>query len=604
MPELPTGTVTFLFTDVEGSTRLWEQQPEMMRQVLVRHDAIIEEAVAQHAGVIVRPRGEGDSRFAVFARPSDAVAAAVAIQQALHGETWPLPAPFRVRMALHTGEADLRDGDYYGSAVNRCARLRAITHGGQTLVSQATAHLIRDGLPLDAGLRDLGDQRLSDLSRPERVYQLLHPDLPAEFPPLRSLTALPHNLPLQLTSFIGRERELGELTRRLQTARLLTLTGSGGAGKTRLALQVAAELVPRYPDGVWLAELAPLADPALVRRTVAAAVGVREAPGQAILDTLLAALREKRLLLVLDNCEHVLDACARLADALLRGCPGVQLLAASREALGVAGEVSWRVPSLAVPSLEQRVAHEQVAEYDAVQLFVERAQAALPSFSITAQNAMALAQVCARLDGIPLALELAAARVKGLTVDQLADRLHDRFRLLTGGSRAALPRQQTLRAAIDWSYDLLDEAEQRLFRRLAVFAGGWTVEAAEAVCAGDGLAHEDVLDILLRLVDKSLALAEERRYRLLETVRQYGRDRLAASGEAGAVYARHAAFYLALAEELEPQFMLGGPTIGRDGLVAEIDNQRAALNWYADSDDVEAVLRLAGALLWYWFFQG
>ena len=606
MPALPTGTVTFVLTDVEGSTRLWEQHPDGMRAATVQHDAIVEFLTELHGGQVVRPRGEGDSRFCVFGRATDAVAAAAAVQRALHREVWPTPEPLRVRMALHTGEADLRDGDYYGPAVNRCARLRAIAHGGQTLLSGTSHDLVVGVLPAGAALRDLGEHRLTDLARSERVFQLVHSDLPADFPPLRSLDALPHNLPVQLTALVGRERELAELRRLLGGTRLLTLTGTGGCGKTRLALQAAAEALGDYPDGVWLAELAALSDPAVVPQTAAAALGVPERPGQAMLGTLVHALRAKRLLLVLDNCEHLIVASAELIDALLRGCPGVRVLATSREALGITGEVAWRVPSLPVPPPEPPPTVDDLTRYDAVRLFVDRAGAALPSFALTAQNASAVAGVCHRLDGIPLALELAAARVRGLSAEQIGARLDQRFRLLTGGSRTALPRQQTLAAAVGWSYDLLDPPERALLDRLAVFAGGFALEAAEAVCAGDGLAAEDVLELLLRLVDKSLVQAEEDaagadRYRLLETIRQYARERLAASGLADAVYARHAAYYLALAEQSsapgwDPEVVHRYAQLER-----EADNLRAALRWSAESGETEPALRVCGALGLFWY---
>src|SRR5262245_34644280 len=386
MAALPTGTVTFLLTDVEGSTRLWEQHPEATRAALVQHDAIVEFLTEQHHGCVVRPRGEGDSRFCVFARATDAVAAAAAIQRALHAEPWPTPVPLRVRLALHTGEADLREGDYYGAAVNRCARLRAVAHGGQAVIAMATEELVRDAMPRATGLRDLGEHRLRDLGRPERVFQLLHPDLPADFAPLRSLDVLPHNLPVQLTALVGRERELAELRRLLASARLLTLTGTGGCGKTRLALQAAAEALDDYPDGVWLAELAPLSDPRLVPQAAAAALGVPEQPGQPMLRTLVHVLRHRRPLLLLDNCEHLIEASAHLIDALLRGCPGVRVLATSREALGITGEVGWRVPSLPVPPAGPPSPVEELTRYDAVRLFVDRAVAVLPTFAVTAEN--------------------------------------------------------------------------------------------------------------------------------------------------------------------------------------------------------------------------
>jgi class 3 adenylate cyclase len=488
VPELPTGTITFLMTDVEGSTKLADNHPAAMQEALARHDALAGEIVGGHGGTVVKSRGEGDSLFCVFALASDAVGAALALQQAYQAEPWPAPvAPLRVRMGLHTGDATLRDGDYFGGTVNRCARLRAVGHGGQVLLSQTTYELVRDALPGGAGVKDLGTHGLRDLNRAEQIYQLLHPLLPADFPPLRSQENLPNNLPIQTTSFVGREREIAEVKALLGRTRLLTLTGSGGAGKTRLSLQVAADLLDQYADGVWLAELAPLTDPNLVPQTVAQVLGVREEPGRTITQTLVDYLRPKKLLLLLDNCEHLLTACAQLADTLLRACPDLRILASSREGLNIAGETTYRIPSLSLPPVGagQSVPStpESLSQYEAVRLFIERAQSAQPSFTVTNQNAPAVAQLCYRLDGIPLAIELAAARVRALPVEQIAARLDDRFRLLTGGSRTALPRQQTLRALIDWSYDLLSPEEQTLLRRLSVFAGGWTLEAAEAVCA-------------------------------------------------------------------------------------------------------------------------
>ncbi len=602
MPDLPTGTVTFLFTDVEGSTRLWEQHPAAMRQALARHDAIVETEVARHGGVVVRPRGEGDSRFAVFARASDAVAAAVAIQQALHGETWPLPTPLRVRMALHTGEADLRDGDYYGSAVNRCARLRAVAHGGQALLSGVTARLAGAALGETVALRDLGPRRLRDLGQPEQVFQVVAPGMPDNFPPLLSLDALPNNLPLQVTSFIGRQREVAEVTALLGRSRLVTLTGTGGAGKTRLALQAAAELLDRYPDGVWFLDLAPLADPAALPRTALAVLRVAESPGQPLLTALLDCLQTRRTLLVLDNCEHLIAACAELADQVVRHCPSVHILATSRELLGVPGEAAWRVPSLALPR-STGLSLDELLQYEAVQLFVDRARLARADFAVTAASAPALLQVCQRLDGIPLAIELAAARVRVLPVEQVAARLHDRFRLLTGGGRTALRRQQTLQALVDWSHDLLPEAERRLFRRLAVFAGGWSLAAAEEVCAGDGIEADDVLDLLTSLVDKSLVVAElqgeQARYRFLETIRQYAGEKLRAAGEAAALRDRHRDWFRSLAATVGAEFFGSWSGSPWGQLEAERDNLRAALGWRRESA-VELGLAMAADLAWFW----
>ncbi len=609
---LPTGTVTFLFTDIEDSTRLWEEHPEVMRAALARHDALAASAIERHEGTLVKSRGEGDSLFAVFARATDAVACACSLQQVLTQEPWPDEMSLRVRMALHTGEAGLRDGDYYGNAVNRCARLRAVAHGGQVLVSAPTQELARDALPPWASLRDLGRHRLRDLQRPEQVFHLCHPALPDDFPPLKSLDTLPNNLPQQLTSFIGREKEMGQIKRLLSEARLLTLTGSGGSGKTRLALQVAADVLEQCPDGVWLAELASLSDPLLVPQAVASALGVREEPGKTLTQTLIEFLKPRRLFLVLDNCEHVLPTCATLADSLLRACPHTKLLATSREALNVAGEQTYRVPSLSLPDPRHLPPGlESLTQYEAVRLFIDRAVLAQSSFAVTNQNAPALAQVCHRLDGIPLAIELAAARVRALPVEQIAAHLDDRFRLLTGGSRTSLPRHQTLRALIDWSYDLLDERERVLLRRLSVFAGGGTLEAAEAVCAREATAVEpwEVLDLLSALVDKSLVTYEEHegaaRYRLLETVRQYARDRLIESGESETVRGWHRDWFAAYARRMDS--LLRGPESHRWWGEAEPEypNLRAALEAsLAGEDGLDAALQLVSTLSLFWQMRG
>ena len=499
---LPTGTVTFLFTDIEGSTRLWEQHPEGMRLALARHDTLLRQAIEANEGIVFKTIG--DAFCAAFATAPNALSAALAAQCALHTEPWTEGLVLRVRMALHTGAAELRDNDYFGQPLNRTARLLAIGHGGQALVSAATQELTRDMLPPTVTLSEVGEHRLRGLSRPETVFQLIHPDLPAEFPPLKSLDnpQLSNNLPQQVTSFIGREKEIEAVKSLLDTTRLLTLTGSGGCGKTRLALQVAAELLENYPDGAWFVELASLSDPVLVLQNVAQALGVREEAGKLLLQSLTAALKGKGLLLVLDNCEHLLAACAQLVDTLLRASPGVRVLASSREGLGIAGETLYRIPSLSLPDLKQRATPASLTTYEAVRLFVERAMAALPAFAVTNQSAPALDQLCVRLDGIPLAIELAAARVRSLSVEDINSRLDHRFRLLTGGSRTALPRQQTLKALIDWSYDLLSDQEKTLLARLSVFAGGWTLAAAEKVYSGARVEDWEVLDLVSSLVDR------------------------------------------------------------------------------------------------------
>jgi predicted ATPase/DNA-binding SARP family transcriptional activator/class 3 adenylate cyclase len=600
-------TLTFLLTDIEGSTRLWVQHPEAMGAALARHDALLVQAIRDHGGTVLKQRGEGDSGFAVFSRATDAVAAALALQRALGQEPWPGEVRLRVRMALHTGEAQWRDGDYYGLAVNHCARLRAVGHAGQTLLSQTTAALLREHLPEGMSLRDLGRHRLKDLQRAESIYQLVHSDLPTEFPSLRSLEAFEHNLPLQLTRFIGRAREIAAVKGLLENARLLTLTGAGGCGKSRLALQVGADLLEEYEEGVWLVELAALSDGALVPQTVATALGVRETPGRALPQTLVDTLRPRQVLLLLDNCEHVLPACAQLTESLLQACPRLRVLATSREALGLLGEQSYRVPPLSLPEPRRLPSLERLQEFEAVQLFTDRAGLGQATFALTAANAASVVQVCQRLDGMPLAIELAAARVKALPVEKIHQLLDDMFRLLTGGSRTALPRHQTLRATIDWSYHLLTEVERVLLRRLSVFAGGWTLAAAEAVCAPEGVETWEVLDLLTSLVEKSLVLYEERggegRYRLLETVRQYARDRLLEAGEAEAVQRRHRHWFLALAEAAAPELLGTEQVAWLERLEADHDNFRTALE-RSGQHEPEGALRLAGALWHFWMVRG
>jgi predicted ATPase/class 3 adenylate cyclase len=616
VPSLPTGTVTFLFTDIEGSTTVLQRLGDRRyAEVLAEHRRLLRDAFAEGNGQEVDT--QGDAFLVAFPRARDALGAAVAAQQALVKHVWPEGASLRVRMGLHTGEPISETGGYVGLDVHRAARICSAGHGGQILLSDAVSGLAARDLPPGVSLRDLGTHRLKDLKEPERLLQVVHPDLPADFPSLKSLNARPNNLPIQLTSFIGRAREIAEVKRLLGTARLVTLTGSGGAGKTRLALQVAADVVDSYPYGVWLAEFAPIAEPALVPKIVASALSVPEQPGREMTETLVDAFGSKALLLILDNCEHLLAACADLAAALLRTCPKVRILATSREGLGVPGETLWRVPSLSLPDVRRLPTSEHLVLYDAVRLFVDRAVAIAPGFALSSENAAAVAQICHRLDGIPLAIELAAARVKVLAVEQIATRLDDRFRLLTGGSRAVLPRQQTLRAAIDWSYHLLTEPERVLFRRLSVFAGGWTLEAAESVSAGGGVESTRILDLLTSLVDKSLVLAEtqrgEARYRLLETVRQFGMDKLEESGEADDARTRHRDWYLDLAEQADRE--QGGPRsapsagmmkpLWIERLETEHDNLRSALEWSkAEKDGAEAGLRLVGALQGFWFRRG
>ena len=608
MPRVPSGTVTFLFTDMEASTDLLQRLGDARyAPVLAEHLRLLRDACRQEGGQEIN--AQGDALLVAFPRARDAVAAAVAAQQAILRHSWPEGVTPRVRMGLHTGEPSKVAGEYVGLDVHRAARICAAGHGGQVLLSLTTSTLIEGSLPPRIELHNLGAHRLRDLQRPERISQILHPDLPSEFPPLRSLDVLPNNLPHQLTSFIGREREIGEVKRLLSTTSILMLTGSGGCGKTRLALQAAADVIDAYADGVWLVELAALAEPELVLQTVASTLGAREVPGRSLLTTLIDYLRIKELLLVLDNCEHLVMACAKLTEALLRSCTHIRVLATSREPLGVAGEVVWRVPSLSLPETRQVPSVERLMQYEAIRLFIERAVAVRQGFTPTPQNAGAVAEICRRLDGIPLAIELAAARMRSLSAEQIAERLHERFNLLTGGGRTALPRQQTLRGTLDWSYDLLSPQERVLLRRLSVFAGGWTLEAAEVVCTGDGVEARDVLDLLTQLVFKSLVLMDAQQgqhwYRLLETLRQYGRYKLDESGETAATQRRHLNWYLRLAERAEPKLIGADQAGSLDRLEAEHDNLRAALEWgKVEEGEGESGLRLAGALWQFWYVRG
>jgi predicted ATPase/class 3 adenylate cyclase len=604
MPEPPTGTVSFLFTDIVGSTRLWEKFPAQMGAALARHDALIRASVEARGGHVFKT--VGDASCAAFRAPRDSLQAAVDAQRGLAAEDWNAIGSLLVRMGIHVGAAEFRDGDYFGGTLNRVARIESAAHGGQILLSRIAVELLEDE-PLDAiSFKSLGSHRLRNLDRPEHLYQVVVPDLPDSFPPPRSMEALPNNLPVQTTSFVGREKQLEDVKRSLKNTRLLTLMGTGGTGKTRLALETGAQVINEYRDGVWLVELALIAEPERVVEAIAAAVGAREEADRPLRVTLVNFLRGKNLLLILDNCEHLLSTISALAAELLRSCPRLKILATSRQSLGIGGEAAFFVPPLQIldirtedfrgPDFAQRL-----SQYEAVKLFIARALAVRPDFVITNANAPAVAEICSRLDGIPLAIELAAARVKLLNVDQIASRLDDRFRLLRGSHRDGLPHQQTLQALIDWSHDLLSEQERIAFRRMGVFAGGRTLEALEAVCSGDGIEEFEVLDLLEQLVDKSLIAVErdvsgDSRYTMIETVWQYSREKLEASGEAPAVRDRHLTYFLAFAEKAAPH--LDGPDqrVWLDRCESERFNIRFAAEWTIKSRKVEAGLRLFSAL--------
>ncbi len=584
----PSGTVTFLFSDIEGSTRLWEAAPHAMRTALECHDGILRSAIEKREGFVFSTGGDGFS--AAFSRARDALQAAVDAQGALASALWPEGAALRVRMGLHTGEVEERDGDYFGAEVNRAARLTAIAHGGQVLCSEVTASLAGG----NTTLLDLGEHRLRDLSAPVQVFQVgTEP-----FPPLRSLGSFPTNLPAQSSAFVGREAQLAEVSSALTASRVVTLTGVGGVGKTRLAVQAAADLLPSYRDGAWLVELAPAVDPEALVEVVAGTLRVPERQGQSLSATVADFLRDKRLLVVLDNCEHLLDATASFVDGVVSHSPHVAVLSTSREGLGVAGERILVVPSLSVP--EDDATPEFVEQADAVQLFLERAQEAKDDFVLSGANADAVARLVRRLDGIPLAIELAAARVRSLTPAELADRVDVRFRLLAGGKRTAVQRHQTLRRAIDWSYALLTEPEQVVLNRAAVFAADFGIDAVEAILAGEGVETFDVVDLLGRLVDKSLMLAEDHegitRYRLLETIRQYAQERLEAVGEAEVLRRRFAEHCVALAEIAGAGLRSSDEAVWTAGVQMELDHLRAALAWAIAGEEADLALRIVAPL--------
>jgi predicted ATPase/class 3 adenylate cyclase len=604
VPELPTGTVTFLFTDIEGSTRLLQALGGGYPAVRDEHAAILRRAIRDRDGVEVST--EGDSFFAAFASPVAAVGAAVAAQRGLAAHRWPEGFPVRVRMGLHSGEGMLGGDNYVGIDVNRAARIAGAAHGGQVIVSGATRGLVEHAVPEGTSLRDLGEHRLKDLNLPMRLYDLVIEGLPADFLPPRTLDARPGNLPAQLTSFVGRERETAEARRLLGRTRLLTLTGAGGTGKSRLALQVAAELLPGYRDGAFFADLSSVTDPDLVPAVLARALRVPEAPGRPVLEALRDHLRDRRLLLVADNFEQVTEA-GVVVEELLAAAPGLTVLATSRVALSLRGEQELVVPPLALPDPARPADLEALGRSDAVRLFVERAQAVGPGFELTEENAQAVAGICARLDGLPLAIELAATRTKVLTPEQILPRLQRSLTLLTGGARTLPDRQRTLRGAIAWSYDLLPAAEQRLFARLSVFSGGWTLASAEAVGDPEALGL-DPLEATTSLVEQSLATtgaaAGGPRFSMLQTIREFGREQLAASGELDEVARRHASWFLDLAVAAEPH--LGGADQGEwlDRCDLEHANLRAALRWAVEAGEIDRAQEAAGAIWRFWQQRG
>ncbi len=591
MSELPTGTVTFLFTDLETSTRLWEEHPQAMNAALARHDELLRSAVEAHRGHVIKHTGDG--LMAVFGTADAAVAAAVDAQRALATQEWGPIGSLRARMGLHTGVAEERTGDYFGPALNRAARLMAMAHAGQVLCSQATADLARDSPAVGIGILELGGHRLRDLRRPEVVFQITHPELPADFPRLLAAGGVAGNLPRPVTSFVGHTKDLVSIASELERTAVVTLTGVGGVGKTRLALEVAARLAPGCRDGAWLCKLEGVRRGEAVSDAVLEVFGIEPGRGNTAGAALARFLRSKQLLLVLDNCEHLLRPVARLTREIVDACDEVRILATSREGLGVAGERIFAVASLDVPETSEN--SDAIVDCDAVRLFVARAQAARADFALDAKNATAVAQICRRLDGVPLAIELAAARVGLLTAGELAQRLDQRFRVLTGSERGAVERHQTLRAAIDWSYDLLGDAERRLLDRLSVFAGGFTLAAAEEIAGSDGVDAMEVFELLAGLVAKSLVVADthgiEARYRLLETIRQYAEERLDENGEATSARDSHARYFAAFTESAAVGLHSAAEPEWIERTAPESDNIRTALTWAIEAHDAETTAR-------------
>ncbi len=604
---LPTGTVTFLFSDIEGSTERWEKHHAPMKAAVARHERLMRDAIARHDGHVFKT--VGDAFCAAFATAPNAVNAALDAQRALSAEDFSAVHGLRVRMGLHTGYAEERDADYFGPAVNRVARLVSIGNGGQILLSGAAYELVQHDAPQEMRFSDLGSHRLKDLAQPEHVWQVTAKDMPDEFARLNSLDTLPNNLPVQVTTFRGREKDLEDLKAQLAEHRLISLIGAGGVGKTRLAAQLGAEVLDRFPDGVWIADLASVTDAGLVTSVVAKTLGVSQAQVRLVDESMTQSLKRKRLLLVLDNCEHVLEAAAALADSVHRQCPDVWILTTTRQAMGITGEKVLRLSSLAVP--EKMVSHDATTalSFGAVALFADRASLVDQTFRLGDENASAVCDICRRLDGIPLAIELAAARVKGMSIPTLAKRLDERFKILTGGSRTALPRQKTLSALFDWSYDLLSPQERTLFARAAIFAGGFTLDAAASVCGGGEIESADVLDLLASLADKSLIQIDttsgHESHRMLESTRQYALEKLTASAEHESLARRHADYFRDVAKKAEGSFgsMPLSDWLGR--LEPDVENFRAAMDWALVNDhDVALGGTIAASLEMLWWHGG
>ncbi len=585
--DLPVGTVSFLFSDIEGSTRMLQELGDAFRPVLERHNTIVHESADTHRGRIVK--NEGDGFFVAFQSALDSVGSAIEIQRRLASEEWAAPQSVKVRIGIHTGEGRLGGSDYVGIDVHRAARIGDSGHGGQTLISEATARLTEYNLPEGTRLEDLGTHRLRDLTHDEHIYQLSIDGLPTEFPPLRTLTSTKGNLPIRDLTLVGRQLEKQAVIEALGRSRLVTLTGPGGVGKTTLALKVAEELTAEFEDGVWFVEVSRVLDDNLLAAAIARQLHITESPLKSISDTLISRLAKARSLLILDGCEHLIDAVAKLTDQLLLGTEELKILATTREWLSIREEHLVQLSPLGVPGHDVR-SLDGIAAFDSVALFLNRARLVNPNFELNLVNVQQVAEVCRRLDGIPLAIELAAARLKVLSVGQLVERLDQQFALLAGTARDLPPHQQTLETTLDWSYDFLGGAERALFSRLSVFNGGFTLEAAESVCSGGLVAREHVMNLLGRLVETSLVMATDSdpiRYRLLEPISHYARMRLGEGSERDDLRDRHAAFFLAMAEEGDNEILDIQQNVWADRLESDRYNLRSALEWLHTSGRAE-----------------
>ncbi|MBK8550390.1 MAG: adenylate/guanylate cyclase domain-containing protein [Ignavibacteria bacterium] len=605
---IPGGNITFLFTDIEGSTKLSQDYPETIQSALDKHHSVLRNAVESKNGFIFEI--VGDAFCCAFEKAEDAVNAAVEAQLDLANEKWNA-AVIKVRIGIHSGSAEWNGTDYMGYiTLARAARVMSAAFGEQIIISNPTYELVRDKFDAvkekDVTFRDLGERRLKDVIQPIRLFQILCPGLREDFPPLKTLDARPNNLPIQLTSFIGRDDVMLRVKKLFGQTHLLTILGAGGAGKTRLAMQTAADVIDDFANGVFIAELASVSDPSFILQTLMSSLGIKEETGKSLEETLTGYLKDKEILIILDNCEHLINECSGLAEKLIRNCPSLKIIATSREALNCVGEQTYILPSLSIPDASVNNTAEKITNYESVRLFIERALSVNQNFRVNNKNATALAEICRRLDGIPLAIELAAARIRVLSVEKINERLDDRFNLLSGGKRTALPRQQTLRALIDWSYDLLTEEEKVLWRRLSVFSGGWTLEAAEEICSDDNFKKGEILDLLSQLADKSIIIFDEEnnRYRILETLKQYGEDKLNKTQEADLISSRYLQFYLMFSENAYGNFIGPDSDNWLDLVETEMDNLRSAQNRAIAVKDIEYCLKLSDYLSRFWLLRG